>query len=235
MLSRLQESLARIASLWRSQSSQLQLQIAETLETLSKELKVTYDPDGQPREIWGHASRRWTNVRDKVSQKTSDIIYSSVFPSFMDAIYKKPNNVAAMVNAPDEDRPHESKSSAAMTTSWLQTVLEAGYAVAHESALAENLPTDNDDKGLDAQQGSEFSSFDDLIFSADFQNLDVKLLGDKGAIRKLLILPEGELDDSTIERLKNTIFNRWNSGTSKWIQFLSVLPRRGENGIFRSW
>lgn len=203
MLSRLQESLARIASLWRSQSSQLQLQIAETLETLSKELKVTYDADGQPREIWGHASRRWTNVRDKVSQKTSDIIYSSVFPSFLDAIYKKPSGVATKENTTDVDNSNESKTSAVVTSSWLQTVLEAGYAVAHESALAENLTTDNEDKSLDTQHASEFSSFDELIFSADFQNLDVKLLGDKGAVRKLLILPEGELDDSTIERLKS--------------------------------
>jgi serine/threonine protein kinase len=203
MLSRLQECLVAIGLLWRSKSSQLQVQIAESLEVLSKELKVSYDADGQPREIWGHASRSWTNVRENVSKTTSDVMYSSVIPSFLEAIHKTPTVVVPNVNATfDETSDSNTVQPVVATSTWLQTVLEAGNAVAQATAKAENLITDDNDTNLDTQNGTKFISFDEFLVSADLQNLDVKLLGDDGAVRKLLILPEGELDDSSVDRIK---------------------------------
>jgi serine/threonine protein kinase len=201
MLARLQASVSAIAFLWQTQASQLQLQFAQSLELLSKELEVQYDAEGHPRETWGQFRGTWSKVRECVLEKTSETIYASVVTRFLDALHQRPS-----VETSDSVRPFdESVDSTDAKAEWLQTVLDAGNLVANESALAEHLIFENEESVSDAIDENMFGSLDHPMVYAELQGIDAKLLGEGGAVRKLLLLPEGKFDDDSIERFKSQL------------------------------
>jgi serine/threonine protein kinase len=201
MLARLQESVRAIAFLWRSQASQLQTQTAQSLELLSKELEVQYDAEGHPRETWGQFSGSWTNVRECVLTKTSEAIYSSIVPCFLEALHQRQD----LETSDSTGSVDESGDTTVAKNKWLQTILEAGCVVARESALAEHLISENDESFSETISGNEFRSLDHPIVHAELQGIDAKLLGEGGAVRKLLLVPDGKFDDDSIDRFKSQL------------------------------
>ncbi len=78
---------------------------------------------------------------------------------------------------------------------------------AKETAVSENLMPADEANSIGENSGNdeEASSMDRQAVTAQLQSLDAGLLGDGGAMRKVLILPQNNIDEESMAKLETSL------------------------------